>query len=206
MSAARHLQFRRRVVPFTHRDGIPVPILGEHVMRLSNVIAPSTVAILSTALLVGLSGPALSQIDSTTQLPSVTVQAPKQVTRPQKPVATPYRPANRVTARRTSPAAQTPSPAPDSVLAKLARIERTSSNCTDGCQTSFKHGNQPWNGCSWSGGVHSPTCRNVNNFKTYSECAEHGLLLGWRSGEVFWYCSSLAAGQKFEVADRSGRR
>ena len=181
-------------------------------MRLPNVIAPAAVAILSTALLVGLSGPALSQIDSTTQLPSVTVQAPKQVTRPQKPVATPYRPANRVTARRTSPAAQTPSPASDSVLAKLARIERTSSNCADGCQTSFKHGNQPWNGCNLSGGVYSPTCRNVNNFKTYAECQEHGLLLGWRSGEIMGYCTSLSvggklSGEKYQIADskRSGR-
>ena len=37
-------------------------------------------------------------------------------------------------------------------MAKLAALEKTSSNCTDGCQTSFKYGNQPWNGCSASSG------------------------------------------------------
>jgi hypothetical protein len=103
-------------------------------------------------------------------------------------------------------------------MAKLAAIERTASNCTDGCQTSFKHGNQAWNGCSWDGsGGPSITCRNAHNFKTYSECVEHGLLLGWRSAENSWYCGSLHAAGKlpgekvaaaqYDVANqRSGRR
>jgi hypothetical protein len=38
----------------------------------------------------------------------------------------------------------------------------------------------------------SSTCRNVANFKTYEECRETGLLMGWRSSETPWYCSSLA--------------
>jgi hypothetical protein len=167
-------------------------------MRLSSrFVAPSAVAFLSTALLCGLSGTAMSQ----TALPSVTVVAPKQVARPHRPA----RPANTTAAHHTLPATQThaqaPSAAPNSTLARLAEIERTSSNCTDGCQTSFRHGNSPWNGCSASGDTFSPTCRNVRNFQTYFECREHGLFLGWRHNDVWWYCSSLAAGQKFKVAE-----
>jgi hypothetical protein len=192
-------------------------------MRLSSSpVAPSTVAILSTALLCGLSGTAVSQTatGSATALPSITVVAPKQVARPHgpKPVA------NTVVSRRISPATQTPSapptaqkpaPAKDSVMAKLAALEKTSSNCTDGCQTSFKYGNQPWNGCSTAGAEFgfSATCRNVRNYKTYYECRDTGLFLGWRNNDVWWYCSSLLAGgklagEKYQVAElkRSGRR
>ena len=184
-------------------------------MRLSSsLVAPSAVAILSTALLCGPSGTAMSQ----TQLPSVTIDAPRQVARPQRPVATPQRPArtaNTVASRPTSATAQTPAPAKDSVMAKLAALEKTSSSCTDGCQTSFKYGNQPWNGCSASSGdfTLSTTCRNVRNFKTYEECRETGMFLAWRQYEVWWYCSSLHAGgklsgEKQQVAElkRSGRR
>ena len=199
------------------------PDLGERVMRMSSsLVAPSAVAILSTALLCGLNGTAMSQ----TQLPSVTIEAPKQVARPQKPVARPQRPArlaNTVASGPASPTTQTPSAPPtaqkpasakDSVMAKLAALEKTSSNCTDGCQTSFKYGNQPWNGCSTTGDIFSATCRNVRNFKTYQECTEHGLLVGWHRNSVWWYCSSLHAGGKLagekqqEVAElkRSGRR
>jgi hypothetical protein len=190
------------------------PGLGGHVMRLSSSFgAPSAVAILSTALLCGPSGTAMSQ----TQLPSITVEAPKQVARPQRPVARPQRPArvaNTVATQTPSapPTAQKPAPAKDSVMAKLAALEKTSSSCTDGCQTSFKHGNQPWNGCSTTGDNFSTTCRNVRNFKTYFECRDHGLFLAWRNAEVWWYCSSLLAGgklagHKVQVAElkRSGR-
>ena len=91
-------------------------------------------------------------------------------------------------------------------MAKLAAIERTSSNCTGGCQTSFKYGNQPWNGCSTTGDGFSATCRNVRNFKSYAECSEFGRFTGWRPNEIWWYCTSLLAG-KYKVAElkRSGR-
>ena len=177
-------------------------------MRLSyGFVAPSAVAILSTALLCALGRTAVSQTaGSSNSLPSVTVAAPKQVARP------PHRPeqaANRGAVRRTAPATRkpaqtatrTPPPAPGSVMAKFAELERTSSNCTDGCQTSFKSGKAPWIGCNASGGVFSPTCRNVRNFKTYAECVENGLLLGYRSGEEWAYCTSLSAGQKFQAAE-----
>jgi hypothetical protein len=191
-------------------------------MRLSSTVAaPLAIAIVSTSMLCGLTGTAVSQTatGSATTLPGITVVAPKQVARPHTPRQT----ATRVASRRTVPAAekpaqastpapaqtsaQTPSAAPNSTMAQLAQLEKTSSNCTDGCQTSFKYGGAPWNGCSTTGGTLSPTCRNVHNFKTYFECRDHGLLLGWRSNEVAWYCSSLAVGQKYKVAElkRPGR-
>jgi hypothetical protein len=191
-------------------------------MRISpSLVAPSAVAILSTVLL---SGTAVSQTATgpTNQLPSITVQAP-QVARP-KPVVRPQRQAptvaNTIAVRPTSPAAQTPptsaqKPAPGSVMARIAALEKTSSNCTDGCQTSFRYGNQPWNGCSVSSGdfTLSTTCRNGRNYKTYQECRETGMFLAWRQYEVWWYCSSLHAanklsGEKLQVAElkRSGRR
>jgi hypothetical protein len=188
----------------------------------SSLVAPSAVAVLSTFLL---SGTAASQTapGSTNQLPSITVQAPKQAARPHRagPVARRATPvANTVAPRPTSPAPQTPpttaqKPAPGPVMARIAALEKTSSNCTDGCQTSFKYGNQPWNGCSVSSGdfTLSTTCRNGRNYKTYEECRETGMFLAWRNHEVWWYCSSLHAagklsGEKLQVADlkRSGRR
>ena len=188
-------------------------------MRMSSsLVAPSAVAILSTALLCSLTGAAMSQTTPGSTLPSVTVVAPKPLARP------PHRPertANTGAGRRTAPATQAPietatrTPAPGSVMAKLKEIERTSSNCNDGCQSSFKYGNQPWNGCSASEAnfKFSSTCRNVRNFKTYQECRETGLFLGARHYEVWWYCSSLLAGgklsgEKVQVADvrQSGPR
>ena len=181
----------------------------------SSIVAPSAIAILSTALLCSLSGTAVSQTatGSATPLPSITIVAPKQVARPQRPQQT----ANTVASRPTSPTTQTPSaprtahkPAPtkDSVMAKLAALEKTSSSCTDGCQTSFKYGNQPWNGCSTTGGEFnfSATCRNIGNYKTYFECKDARLFLGARNSEAWWYCSSLLAGGKFGRGEVSGRR
>jgi hypothetical protein len=189
------------------------PGFGGHVMRLSpGFIAPSAVALLSAALLCGPSAPALSQ----TELPKITVVAPKQAARPQRPEARPQRPArgaNTVASRRTSPAPETPSappqkpaPAKDSVMAKLAAIERAASSCADGCATSFKYGNQPWNGCSTTGDLISTTCRNGRNYKTYVGCMDGGRFLGWRNNEMRWYCSSLhaagkLAGEKVQVAE-----
>jgi len=101
-------------------------------------------------------------------------------------------------------------------MEKIAAFERISNNCNDGCQTSFKYRDQPWNGCSASGGYPpplSPTCRNVHNYKTYAECQNTGMFLGADLRGVWWYCSSLhaggkLAGEKLQVAElkRSGRR
>jgi hypothetical protein len=158
-------------------------------MRFSSLFVTSpAVAILSIELLCGLSGTAMSQTPtgSAGSLPSITVEAPRQVARPRHAVA------RSSVSRRTSPTTQTPSAAPGSVSAKLARLASATGSCVGGCATSFKYGNTPWHGCSVSGGTFSSTCRNTADYKTYAECTEAGLLIGWRAGDVSWYCTSLA--------------
>ena len=34
-------------------------------------------------------------------------------------------------------------------------------------------------------------CRNVFNFKNYSECSADAVKRGWRGNNIWWYCSSL---------------
>lgn len=174
-----------------------VPIWKDMAMTLSSrFIARPAVSIPSIALLLcALGGTAMSQPTPTatgadTQLPGVAVDAPKHMARP-------HRPAHHVTARgagsRTSPAiASAAAAAPMSDAAKLAKLERETSSCAGGCQSSFRTVDKPWVGCNASGGVYSFTCRNVGNYKTYDECKEAGRVTGWRSGETSAYCSSLA--------------
>ena len=57
--------------------------------------------------------------------------------------------------------------------------------------TSFRTATSPWVGCSGSAGTFSQTCRNMGNYKTYSECKEAGLKAGYRDTEQAWYCTSL---------------
>jgi hypothetical protein len=153
-------------------------------------VARPAVALPSIALLLCcLSGTAMSQPTPTdTQLPGVTVDAPKQVARPHRPA---YHAVVRGTGSRTSPIVSTAT-APMSDSAKLAKLERETGSCVGGCQSSFKTANQPWVGCNATGGVYSATCRNVGNYKTYEECKEAGRVTGWRSGETMAYCSSVA--------------
>jgi hypothetical protein len=84
------------------------------IMRLSSgSVAPSVIAILSAALL---SGTAMSQTatGSGTQLPNITVEAPRQAARPQRPEVTPSQGSGRVarragrTSRSTGTATGTP--------------------------------------------------------------------------------------------------
>src|SRR5882724_260735 len=141
------------------------------VMRSSSrFVAPAALAVLSTVLLCG---PAASQTATApaAPLPSVTVDAPKHVARPNRPKQV----ANGVASGRTSstgqtPSARTPSPAPDSILGRIAKLEKVASNCNGGCESSLRHGNQPWVGCSESGGGHttgpfSATCRDNLTYK-----------------------------------------
>jgi hypothetical protein len=102
-------------------------------MRLSSSsVARSAIAILSTVLLCGLSGTAVSQTatGSATQLPGITVVSPRQVARPQGPqevARPPQRPtqvANTVASRPTSPTTQTPPPAKGSMMASLPRLRK----------------------------------------------------------------------------------
>ncbi len=106
--------------------------------------------------------------------------------------------------------------APDSALGKLARLERSASSCNGGCETSYKVGNAPWVGCSYSGenfGVSSnfsSTCRDTLSYNTYAQCYATKTFLGSKPGEARWICSSLMASGKLpgerQVAEQLGRR
>lgn len=167
---------------------------GRTVVRMSSSLAaPSAVAILSTALLCGACGTAVSQTatGSATQLPAVTVDAPMQAARPH----TPKRVANPVASRRRSPAAETrPASAgailarPGSIMSKLAALEKISNNCNDGCQTSFKYGNQPWNGCSASGGFRLLFRQRAETYTTTKP------MLSARTPCCFWVGIALVPG------------
>ena len=176
-------------------------------MRMSSsLVALSAIAVLSTALLC-LSGPAVSQTatGSGTQLPNVTVEAPKQVARPQREERS--QGSGRVlhrgrTSRSTQTANGTPSYAPGSVMWKLARLEREASSCNDGCESSWRHGKDPWVGCSESAGyysVFSATCKDTLTYKSYIECGETKMFLGWDRQRAWWYCNGMQVGGKFRV-------
>jgi hypothetical protein len=184
----------------------------------SSFVAPSAIAILSTALLCSLSGTAMSQTatGAAAPLPSITVVAPKQVARPRQEARPPQRPAQAgtVASRPTAPTAQTPPPAKGSVLARIAELEKAASSCNGGCETSFKSGNAPWVGCSEAAGLFhtfSATCRDTLTYKTYVECKETKKFLGLDEHKAWWICTSMLAGRKFagekyEFAEGSGRR
>ncbi|CCE02980.1 hypothetical protein [Bradyrhizobium sp. STM 3809] len=177
-------------------------------MRLSRrFIASSAIAVLAT---VALGEPAVSQITPgpAISIPSVTVDAPKQVARPQR-----SKPGTdgAVARRRASPAAQSASSgarpaafAPDSIQGRIARLERSASSCNGGCETSFRVGNQPWIGCSLSGAEVTPfdgKCSDTLTYRHYADCQETKALLGWERNKIWWHCSSLQIGGKFRVAE-----
>jgi hypothetical protein len=187
------------------------------IMRLSSgFVAPSVIAILSTALLSSLSGTAMSQTatGSGTPLPNVTVEAPRQVARPQRPEVTPQgsgRVAHRAgrTSRSTQTANGTPSAARGPVMAKLARLEREASSCNDGCESSFRHGKDPWVGCSESAGyysVFSATCKDTLTHRDYVQCTETKMFLGWDRQRSWWYCTGMLSGGKFRVTAENRNR
>jgi hypothetical protein len=162
-------------------------------MRFSPILAGAAVAILSIELLCGLSGTAMSQnaTRSAATLPGVLIEAPRHVSRPTHGASVHSHMSRNAEGRRTSHAAAAPSTF-EPVLTRLARLEKATGSCVDGCQTSFRYGSRPWNGCSttaWP--MISSTCRNAGNYKTYAECEDAGLTTGWRNNDVGWYCSSL---------------
>ena len=161
-------------------------------MRVSScLVTHSAVAILATALLCGLSGTATSQA----RLPSVTIDAPKQMARPHRLAARP--PQRPQVASTSAYRPLPPNPAPGTVMARFAEFEniaaRANSSCADGCQSSFPSGNRPWVGCSASAWpMPSAGCRNPRHFKTYVACTETSYFLAWKPMETWWYCSALA--------------
>ncbi|BAC50383.1 blr5118 [Bradyrhizobium diazoefficiens USDA 110] len=93
-----------------------------------------------------------------------------------------------------------------------ASLEKVASSCNGGCASSFPHGKEPWIGCSESGGnidygPFSPTCRDTITHTSYENCVETKVFLGENRNRAHWFCSSLAAGNRFKVAElkRSGR-
>ena len=161
-------------------------------MRISSRSVTSLAVAFSSIglLLCGLSGSeaAITSDGATASLPAVVVEAPKQSVRPQK--REPRTIARSTVSPRTSPTAAAPS-STSPISAKLARLASVTGSCVGGCATSFRTANAPWHGCSVSGGGYSSTCRNTRNYKTYSECTEGGLTLGWRNAEAAWGCTSL---------------
>jgi len=177
------------------------------VMRLSSsFVAPSAFAALSTLLLCG---PAASQTNSTNPLPSITVEAPKQVARPSRP----ERVAHTVVSHHRSSVRQTPSadngtPTGGSgpPLARIAALEKVASNCNGGCESSLPHNGKPWVGCSLSSGgetdgAFSTTCRDNLNYKSYVDCVETKIFLGEYRNKAYHQCSSLQASGQFQVAE-----
>jgi hypothetical protein len=190
-------------------------------MRLSSgFIAPSAVAILSTALLLsGLSGTAMSQTATPSNgdaglLPTIRVQAPKQVARRHRSEGGASRPTWSTAHTRTAETSSA-SPAeaiiagPGSTLEKLGKLEAISSNCNGGCQTSGKTGKEAWIGCSESAGyfsTFSATCTDTLTHSSYTGCMSTKVFTGWDRNRAWWYCNSLSAGGKFKVAELKRRR
>ena len=174
----------------------------------SSLVVPSAVAMLST---VALCGPAASQTDATAPLPSITVEAPKQV------VAKPSRPervAHTVVSHRRSSVRQTssvddgtPTGGSGPPLARIANLEKVASNCNGGCESSLPHGGLPWVGCSESAGgttglgPFSITCRDNLTYKSYTDCLETRIFLGEYANKARWTCSSLQLAGKLTFAD-----
>lgn len=181
----------------------------------SSLFAPSAIAVLSISLLCSMSGTAVSQTATgpAVPLPSITVDAPKQVARPNRPVAT--QGSGRVghragrTSRSTQTASGTPSAARGPVMLKLARLEREASSCNDGCESSFKRGKDPWVGCSESGGYYSTfsaTCKDTLTHRDYTQCIETRMFLGGDRNRSWWYCTGMLNGGKFRVTAENRNR
>ena len=178
--------------------GTACPSLQEEemVMRLSSsVVAPSAAAVLATVLMCG---PASSQ-PTTEPVPSLPGISVERVARqPHKPTQV-----ENLT-RPVSFVVLAPTALPDSIQGKLATLEKASSSCNGGCETSFKSGNAPWVGCSQTGPEStnlSATCTDTLSYKSYADCHDTKALLGWDRKAVWWQCSSLLAGGKFKVAE-----
>jgi len=172
---------------------------------------PSVIVALSAVLLC--SSTAFSQPTPNSSLPAVSVEAPKArtaVVPTQGPTtATSHHHHYRASESST---AQNPVFAPNTVLGKIARLEKSATSCNGGCEVSYRVGNAPWVGCSQSGerdiGAFSTTCRDTLNYNTYAQCIETKTLLGATSKESRWLCSSLQAGGKLpgERQFAEGRR
>jgi hypothetical protein len=92
---------------------------------------------------------------------------------------------------------------------KIAKLEREASSCNDGCESSFRHGKEPWVGCSESAGyysVFSATCKDTLTHRDYVQCVETKMFLGMDRGRSWWYCTGILAGGKFRVTAENRNR
>ena len=167
-------------------------------MKFSSLFAANKTAshILIALPLYCVSGVAMSQPTPetvNTPLPQITVQAPKvRHTAVAPSRAGRHIVSHRTVARSISKLDERVGPSDEPIMAKIERLGRYKSSCADGCQSSFPNGKEPWHGCNASENVLSFACRNVGGYKTYQECKDAGLTLGWRDKEQLYYCSSLA--------------
>lgn len=164
---------------------------------------PSAIVTLSAVLLC--SSTAMSQPTPSSSLPTVSVEAPKARTTvvPRQGRTTVTSHHHRATGSST---AQGPVFGPNTVLGKIARLERSASSCNGGCETSYRVGNAPWVGCSMAAGGgtggaidgsnFSSTCTDTLSYNTYAQCVETKALLGAQPRESRWICTSLLAGGK----------
>ena len=95
---------------------------------------------------------------------------------------------------------------PGTAKDKLGRLEKISSNCNGGCESSLPHGKDPWVGCSGAWGdtttmPFSTTCGDNLTYRSFASCAETKIFLGENRNKAWWVCSSLLAGGKFKVAE-----
>jgi hypothetical protein len=182
-------------------------------MRMSSSLV-AAVVMLSVALLCSLTGAAMSQTTPNSTLPGVTVEEPKQTARP---VQREERAANTAAVHRRGRATRTtgqtaggtPSYATGTVMWKLAKLEREASSCNDGCESSFRHGKDPWVGCSESAGyysVFSATCKDTLTHRDYVQCVETKMFLGMDRGRAWWYCTGMLNGGKFRVTAQNRNR
>jgi hypothetical protein len=91
-------------------------------------------------------------------------------------------------------------------MGRIASLEARASSCNGGCATSFRSGKEPWIGCSESGGQldygpFSPTCRDTITHSSYQNCVETKVFLAENRNKAHWLCSSLQAGNRFQVAE-----
>ncbi|WP_139020594.1 hypothetical protein [Bradyrhizobium sp. ORS 285] len=51
----------------------------------------------------------------------------------------------------------------------------------------------PATGTGCTGGVWPAfaACKNVYQFKDYADCHSASIKMGWRTNDIWWYCSSL---------------
>ena len=140
-------------------------------MRMSSSrVATSAAAILSTALLCSLTGPAMSQADprvgGVTSLPSIVVGAPEQLDRPKNP-------GQRAVARSTVSPRTSAASASDPPVYGRVTLATTTGNCST---------------TTWP--IVSPVQCTKPVAHNYVECTEMVAKNGSRLSDAWWWCSN----------------